>query len=281
MRLALISDIHGNALALDAVLSDAHSAGIDETWFLGDFSAIGPDPVGVLDRVSRVEGARYLRGNTDRYAVSDDRPPPSLSEVRNDPTLIETYASISASFAWTRGYVSATGWFDWLASLPLESRATVHDTRILAVHATPGTDDGIGIHPGQGDADIAMLLDGCDADIVVVGHTHEPMLRRLPACTLVNLGCVSNPRSGDLRASYAILDVRPDGATVEHRRVAYDHDAFARRVVASRHPAAAFILAHQRNEIARRPPHADHVDPVPGVRTLVRGNAVPTRPGAS
>jgi putative phosphoesterase len=270
MRLALISDIHGNTPALDAVLDDARASGIDETWFLGDYSAIGPDPAGVLERVSRVDHARFLRGNTDRYVCTDDRPPPSLAEVRDDLAKIELYAGITASFAWTRGFVSATGWFDWLAALPVELRGTIDGTRILAVHAAPGTDDGVGIHPGQGNAELSAILEGCNADVVIVGHTHEAMLRRLGRVTLINLGSVSNPRAGDLRASYVILDLSRDGVFAEHRRVAYDHAAFADQVRASHHPATAFILSHQRGEVPARPRHADHIDPTPGVRVPLR-----------
>jgi putative phosphoesterase len=183
---------------------------------------------------------------------------------------VETYANISASFAWTRGFVSATGWFDWLAQLPLEIRETIDGMHLLAVHAAPGTDDGIGIHPSQGNAELAAILHGCEADVVIVGHTHEAMLRRIGSVALVNLGSVSNPRSGDRRASYAILEVARDGVFVEHRRVAYDHDAFSAQVRASRHPATDFILSHQRGEVLARPRHPDHVEPSPGIRVAIR-----------
>ncbi|MBC7895952.1 MAG: metallophosphoesterase family protein [Cytophagaceae bacterium] len=270
MRLALISDIHGNTFALDAVLADARAMAVDETWFLGDFSAIGPDPSGVLERVTSVDRARFLRGNTDRYTCTNDRPPPALADVLGDPSQVDLYASISASFAWTRGFVSATGWFDWLAQLPLDIRETIDGMRLLAVHAAPGTDDGPGIHPGQGDAELSAMLDGCNADVVIVGHTHEAMLRRLGALTLVNLGSVSNPRSGDLRASYVILEIARDGVFVQHRRVPYDHDAFSAQVRASHHPATEFILAHQRGEMLARPRHPENVEPIPGIRVALR-----------
>ena len=94
------------------------AAEVDQHWFLGDFAAIGPEPVAVLEAVSRVEQSRFCRGNTDRYVVTGDRPPPALSRVQQEPSLIATYTNIAASFAWTQGYVTAAGWFDWLAELP-------------------------------------------------------------------------------------------------------------------------------------------------------------------
>ena len=69
MKIAILSDIHGNSIALDAVLADIeHAGGVDGYWLLGDFAAIGPDPVGVLEQIRALPNALFLRGNTDRYA---------------------------------------------------------------------------------------------------------------------------------------------------------------------------------------------------------------------
>ncbi len=77
MKNALLSDIHGNSVELDAVLEDIKSQGdVDAYWILGDLVAIGPDPVGVLQRLSILPNARFIRGNTDRYVVTGDRPHP-------------------------------------------------------------------------------------------------------------------------------------------------------------------------------------------------------------
>lgn len=266
MRIALISDIHGNPLALDAVLADARDQGVDQHWFLGDFAAIGPEPVAVLDTVSQIWDSSFCRGNTDRYVVTGDRPPPALSRVQGDPSLIETYTNIAASFAWTQGYVTAAGWFDWLAQLPLDIRWTAPSgARLLAVHASPGTDDGIGVHAGRSDEELTELMTGADADVVFVGHTHEAFARRLGEGLVVNVGSVSNPTSPDLRASYVLVDASATGIELEFRRVAYDHDAFIERVHRSRHPATEFILHFQRGENAPRVPHPDHV-PLAGAR---------------
>src|SRR5687767_2240987 len=104
MRIALLADLHGNHIALDAVLADARSLGIDHFWILGDFVAIGPEPVAVLDRVANLRHTQFTRGNTDRYVVTDDRPPPTLDTVHGNPELIATYAGIGTSLGWTRGY---------------------------------------------------------------------------------------------------------------------------------------------------------------------------------
>ena len=270
MRIALISDIHGNNVALDAVLSECEALGVDQFWFLGDYVAIGPSPDAALRRITSIPHAVFVRGNTDRYVVTREGPPPSLETVRANPDLIPTYAAIAAGFSWTRGFVVATGWFDWLADLPLQHRYVApNGVRVLAVHASPGADDGEGIHPGRSNDDIARLLSGGEADLVFVGHTHEALVRQVGETLVVNVGCVSNPRGADARASYVVMEVGETEVSFTHRRVAYDYGAFARAVESSRHPSVDFIMSHQRGEQLCRSPHADHVPLQLGTTTRI------------
>ena len=270
MRVALISDIHGNAPALDAVMDDARAHGVEEWWFLGDLAAIGPEPASVLERVAALDSARFARGNTDRYVVTGERPPPSVSDARADPDLVPLLADIEASFAWTKGYLTASGWLDWLEALPLELRnATPSGHRVLGVHASPGSDDGEGIHPGRSDEGLHGLVGACDADVVLVGHTHEPLARRIGEVLVVNVGSVGNPVTRDTRASYALLECTDSTLEITHRRVDYDIASFEQDVRRSRHPAAAYILAHTRGEVPGRPPHPDHVAVAHGARVTL------------
>jgi predicted phosphodiesterase len=265
MRIALISDIHGNAIALDAVLEDATSHDVDAYWFLGDHVAIGPEPGAVLDRLARLDHALFIRGNTDRYVVTGETPPPGLSTAQADPALVPLHAAIAASFAWTRGFVTAEGKLRWLADLPLELRFTCGDgIRVLAVHASPGNDDGEGIHPGMSNDEIQRLVSDTTADLIFVGHTHEAMVRRVGSRIVINSGSVSNPKASDLRASYVILNSSSAGTSFTHRSVDYDREAFADTVRQSHHPAAHYILSFQRGEVAGKPPHHDHTTVVYG-----------------
>src|SRR3712207_448878 len=133
MRLALLSDVHGNPIALDAVLADIQDCGgVDGYWILGDLAAIGYDPVTVLERLARLPNVRIVQGNTDRYVVTGERPPPTAADVQANRQLLPTLIEVAQSFAWTQGYVTAAGWLDWLAALPLEQRVTLPDgTRLL------------------------------------------------------------------------------------------------------------------------------------------------------
>lgn len=251
MRIALLSDIHGNSIALDAILADIAGRGeVDEFWLLGDYCALGHDPVGVLERLDRLPAARFIGGNADRYVTTGDRPPPFAEEVRADGRLLEQYAEVASSFAWTQGAVTAAGWFEWLARLPLEMETTLLDGTIcLAAHASPGRDDGPGFSPEQSDNEMAQLLKSCPAQLILTGHTHRPVNRRIGHWHVVNPGSVSNPRPPDLRASYAILTAEVQGYTVEHFRVDYDRAEVIAAVRRQRHPGADFVIRHMRGLI--------------------------------
>src|SRR5687767_7028457 len=180
MRLAIFSDIHGNSIALDAVLQDiAAQGGVDAYWILGDFCSQGHDPAGVLERVTLLLNPRFIRGNTDRYTASGTLPPPSLDDAVKDPVLLPVVVEIAEAFAWTRGCLSRGGWLDWLEHLPLEQRLMLPDgTRMLAVHATPQNDTMV-MHPRHTDADFDAAFGGCEADLILYGHIHWPFERQV------------------------------------------------------------------------------------------------------
>jgi predicted phosphodiesterase len=249
MRLAILSDIHGNPLALDAVLADIQSQGeVDAYWVLGDFAALGYDPVSPLEKVTALSHVRFTRGNTDRYVVTGDLPVP-LEKALQDPALLPEIIEAARSFAWTRGYLSAEGWLDWLTNVPLEVRMTLPDgTRVLGVHASPGRDDGPGIGPKHSDGELEQHLAGCEADLVIVGHTHVPLDRQVGSLHVVNLGSISNPVTSGLQATYVLLDADEHGYRIQLRRVDYDHEAVIKAIEQSRHPTPSFLIGFMRGE---------------------------------
>ena len=254
MRLALLSDIHGNEIALEAVLADIDACGgVDGYWVLGDVAAIGYAPVAVIERLAKLPGALFARGNTDRYIVTGARPAPTFADVRADLALLETLVEVEQTFSWTLGAVSATGWLPWLASFPLEQRLTLPDgTRLLGVHAAPGRDDGPGIHPGLDDGQLAAVLSGSGADLVCVGHTHVPLDRSVDGVRVVNLGSIGNPTTADLRAGYGLLEAGPNGCRVELRRVDYDRREVIAAIERSRQPTASYLIQFMKGEMRSR-----------------------------
>jgi putative phosphoesterase len=224
MRLAVLSDVHGNAAALEAVLSDVAAFGVDRIWLLGDFVAFGPAPAAVLRRVLALANARFVQGNTDRYVLSDE------------PKW--------ASFRWTRRHLSEDDQ-DFLRRLP--TRQVEGD--LLGVHASPRSDEE-GIEPGTDDEGLRHMLAGVKQAVVFCGHTHLPLDRRLDRWRVVNVGSVGLPLDGDRRASYVLVD-RDDEPRVEFRRVSYDVGRVIAELEQSDHPRRDWVV--ERLETARRP----------------------------
>lgn len=253
MRIALFSDIHGNAVALEAVLADIEAqGGVDEYWILGDLVAVGPQPIAVLERLTALPNIRFTHGNTDLYIATSERPPPSQADVSADPNRLVAFAEVAETMAWTQGAVTATGWLPFLDALPLEQRLTLPDgTRLLGVHASPGQATGYGLRPDYTEAFLLAQLAGCEADLVCVGHTHWPMNRRLGATHFINLGSVSNPQTPDLAAWYVLLEADTTGYQVRHCQAAYDRDAVIAALQTMRHPAQGYIARHMRGDYVR------------------------------
>lgn len=214
-RIALLSDIHGNVVALDAALADVRREAPDLVAFLGDYVLNGPRPCETVDRVRELEaeGAIVVQGNTDVAAADLD---------------------LAAAFPWfdevPHVNVVAAEWvhealgeerLDWLRRLPAERRVTVGDTMILFTHASPGSQtQGLAV-----DLDAAAVVERLartDARIVCVGHTHVADVRDLGWKQVVNPGSCGYAFDGDAGASWAMLDVDGDDVQVTLRRTVYD-----------------------------------------------------------
>jgi predicted phosphodiesterase len=253
-QIAILADIHGNSIALQAVLEDIQKhAAVDAYWVLGDLAALGHDPVRVLESLNQLPGVQFIRGNTDSYLANSNPPVPSLETLKKEPDRIQSALHMSASFAWTTGALATGGWLAWLETLPLEMRQTLPDgTRFLGVHASPGTDDGPGIRPNTSEKVFADYAHSANADLVCVGHTHWPIDIEREGVRFFNPGSVSNPVTEDLQASYAILDADESGYKIQSRSVDYDHQAVIDALQRVKHPAAAYIIAYQLGQ--NKPP---------------------------
>ena len=204
MTLALLYDIHGNLPALEAVLADARA----ERFVLGgDYALFGPWPVQTVTALRDLPGARWIRGNGERWTASPAQAP--------DNEIVQ------GAIAACREALGAR-LVDELAAL---SEQEVLDG-VRYCHASP-VSDVRSFTPDPGE-DEDELLAGVAERRLVFGHTHLPF-RRISAggVELVNPGSVGMPFDGDPRAAYALAH---DDGTVEHRRVAYDHEASAAAV---------------------------------------------------
>lgn len=245
MRVAIFSDVHGNTLALDAVLADVERlGGVEEYWFLGDAASQGFDPAGSVKRLAALPGVTAVRGNTDHHSTADTHTVDQVfvAWVNDDLSeAIKTFMIVS-NFYWTRGAVTAAGLYGWLAEPPVEKRVYLPDgTRVLLVHASPGTDEGEGILPEHTDDAVRELLAGASADLVVVGHTHIPLDRTVDDVRVWNPGSVSNPKTGDNRAMWTLLEAGREGYALTRQYATYDIAAMLERLAAVHQPADAYI----------------------------------------
>ncbi len=239
MRYALLADIHGNSIGLDAVLADIEAkGGVDTYILLGDYAVIGPDPVGVLERLHALPKAICICGNGETY-------------LTNLP--FAGHVETNTSFSWTRGCVTQAGWYEWLISLPLEQRLTLPDgTALLAVHASPGTNNGDGLCPHHSDEEVMAMFGQAAESLILVGHTHTPQQRRINGRHIVNPGSIGNPLGKDTRACYGILEAESTGYSLSLHRVAYEVDAVLRQLESVHHPVPAYIQTFYRGEYIPR-----------------------------
>jgi putative phosphoesterase len=218
MRIVLFSDIHGNLVALDAVLADIRRhAAPDALFVAGDLVLFGPRPAEALALLRSLDGARFVKGNTDQYLID-------YFEDEQEVTFARRYLSEDAIV--------------FVRDLPFEQRLEVapgHE--LLVVHANPRDLEGQ-IRPDSSDEMLRPMLLGETAEVVAFGHYHVPFVRRLDDWTLVDVASVGMPRDGDQRAVYAILDWEQGAWRIEHRRVAFDIQAVARDYAAVGFPGA-------------------------------------------
>lgn len=221
-EIALLSDIHGNLPALEAVLDDAAREGITETWNLGDMLGYAPFPNDVLSRLREVEAVSII-GNYDRK-VLDFAHKRKKWKRRKPPAKY-------VAFQWNDAHLTSRS-RRLLQSLPEQVRRTLGDFDVLIVHGSPASiDELLGSNtPQQRLAELARLA---QADVIVCGHSHDAFVRRVGKVWFVNPGSVGRPEGGDWRASYAILEVSGGDLKVDHRRVPYDIDRVARAVHAA------------------------------------------------
>ena len=224
MRIAIVSDIHGNLLALEAVIADLDTIRPDMVLHGGDLALGGPHPVEVVDLVREL-GWPSVLGNTDE----------ALGE---DPVALERRSVFVARAAARTREMLGSERVEWLTGRPLEHRAG----GIALVHAKPGDCWAIVEHDAADDQ-LREVFGPLGAPIAAYGHIHHAYVRRLGGLTVVNSGSVSMSLHGDVRAAYAIID---DGH-VEHRRIAYDVDRVASEMVAMDYPNAARYAAWLRS----------------------------------
>lgn len=227
MRYLVLTDLHANRPALDAVLADAGTLGYDHTLLLGDLVGYGGDPAAVMDRALAIAPLTVIRGNHDKVCAGLEP-----AAMFND--IARTAAD------WTTSVLDAAH-LQTLVSLP-RGPITISDELEIA-HGAPFDED----YYVFDEHDASLAIRAARGRICLVGHTHVPSLFatpddpfgqvasgvhtfKLPARgpALINVGAVGQPRDRDPRAAYGLLDL--EQGTIELRRVEYDIGAAQRSI---------------------------------------------------
>jgi diadenosine tetraphosphatase ApaH/serine/threonine PP2A family protein phosphatase len=225
MRFAAIADVHGNYLALEAVLADIRAEGISDIVHLGDMASGPLDARRTMDMLMALDAVHVL-GNHDRYLI--DRPPEKMGSWDRP-----AHAQLEARH------------LDWLRTVP---KTAVYRGDVFCCHATPDDDEVYWLETVQPDGAVRIssletiekYAEGITESLILCAHTHIARAVRLrDGRLIVNPGSVGSPGFRDVHpfphvveagtpdARYAILETRPGGWRVTFRHVPYDHDAMA------------------------------------------------------
>ena len=241
MRFAAIADVHGNHLALAAVVADIRAQGISDIVNLGDMASGALDPRRTMDALIALD-AVHVHGNHDRYLI--DRAPEKMGSWDRP-----AHAQLDA------------GHLDWLRTIPA---SRVFRERIYLCHATPASDEVYWLETVLPDGTVRMaalpqieaMAQGVEQELMLCGHSHLARAVRLPDGRLiVNPGSVGCPGYRDIHpfphvveagtpdARYAILEHAKDGWRVTFRHVPYDHAPMAELARRNGKPDLAAALA--------------------------------------
>ena len=211
-RIAVLSDIHANMPALEAVWADMKSEDIKECYHLGDLVGYNPFPTEVVAFIKK-KGVPGVVGNYD-LAVATSISDPVSAYLK--PTISETGR---AAYTWTVDHVQAED-RRYLMNLPSSLNLTLSGLKLTLVH---GSTESVKeyLYPDTPEERLEALLEKTAANILLCGHTHLPMIRRTRSGLVINPGSVGKPKDGDPRASYVILEMAQGHVETVFRRVEY------------------------------------------------------------
>jgi putative phosphoesterase len=224
MKIALFSDIHGNAIALEAVLKDIEAHNVDMIFCLGDLVGYGAYPNETIELI-RKHHIPTVMGNYDD-GVGYDRS--ECGCAYKDEKSIELG---HRSLEWTKEHVTL-GNKAYLRGLLHRMELTIYDRKILLVHGSPRKNNEYLFEDRLEDS-LLRMINNENIEILVCGHTHLPYVKDLDGKYIVNSGSVGKPKDGDPRAGYVILTVSEKTEETEFVRVAYNVEAMVKAIEAT------------------------------------------------
>lgn len=260
MRLAVLSDIHGNLAAFEVALADLEQqGGADHTWILGDLAAFGPRPAESVQRVKALVDAvkddeakkhtvRVISGNTDRHLVDGSRPAvPKPAQDADEFARVYTHIrTLAVRFDWAMEQIGFEE-YDFLAKLPGETGLYADGFgQVIGYHGTPGDDEGASITPTSSEEEALDALLDREGRLGIGGHIHVQMDRQMGSWRAVNVGSVGIPFDTHGVAQYGLFTFENGAVQVDLRSVPYDVDAVIADSEALGNPATPFLVAKLR-----------------------------------
>jgi len=239
-RVAVLSDVHGNAVALAATRAAIRAARVDAILVAGDHVLNGPDPAGAVDGIRELEadGALVIQGNTDIAVADFDYSAAFPWQTDGVPDQIRRAAE------WANNELGPER-LDWLRRLPAERRLRIDDVLILVCHGSPGSQTA-----GFDQAlDISVIVERTartEAQVIACGHTHMPEVRDLGWKQIVNAGSAGWVFDGDPTASWALIEIHGEAVTAEIRRTPFDALAVSNALTARGLPGDVYRAATVR-----------------------------------
>jgi predicted phosphodiesterase len=239
-RIAVLSDVHGNVVALEAVRAALKKLKPDAILIAGDHALNGPEPAAAVDALRELEadGALIVQGNTDVAVADFDYAAAFPSYTDGIPDAMR-YAVEWAHDALGDDRV------DWLRRLPSERRLRVDETLLLVTHASPGSQTA-GFDQGLDPSVTIERLSRTDARLICCGHTHLPEIRDFGWKQIINDGSAGYVFDGDPTASWALVELDGDEVRAEIRRTEYDALAVSNALTARGLPGDIYRAATVR-----------------------------------
>lgn len=237
MKIAFISDIHGNAAALDNVLLDSSKKKVDKIYVLGDLCYRGPEPKRSLELV-RSLGAEVIKGNADEWVVRG---------VQKGEVPEKALDMMNRERDWTISQLEPSD-VDYLDKLPSEINFLIDGVAINMFHAAPDSLFDI-VLPNAEDALIQSKLMSSqkDARIYIYGHIHKSYIRYMNGKVIINTGSVGLPFDGLPMASYAIVEIEEGSIRTSIERVSFDIEQIAEQYRKVNYPNAEMMIKVLRN----------------------------------
>ena len=213
MRVAVLSDIHGNGVALNYVINDMKDKNVNKVIIFGDVVMKGPMPSEVMEELRKLDILGWIKGNTDEWfkEIGEDFKPQDDREIE-----------LNEYYKYARKNMTDEA-IEFINKLPVECSLSYNGVNILCVHGTPKSiveaiDGSVPIE------EVKEIIKDVNEDVILCGHSHCSFIGEVDGKKIFNVGSIGNSLDEDNRASYGILDFSDDNVKLINRRVSYPVD---------------------------------------------------------